>query len=203
MSDEEKEKRRKKNRVIMIAGGATIAAAGIATAIVLAKHGMDHSSATSSLDLPQHNTGSGTSGTEQAGFGVLKPGANNTESHFLLDQLSKQMTESANSGATSGGSGGEIAPQLPLGSASSSISTESLASTYENMKEIYNNIPRNMGGELLFKNLGLDVAKWYNNQDTLLSLFPSDFYRMSDGNVGISHTGQLSTATQNFIESLR
>jgi len=65
------------------------------------------------------------------------------------------------------------------------------------------NIPRGLGGEQLFSNLGIDPSKWYNNESSLLSQFPSDLYRMSDGHVGISHTGMLSQGLQDAIEAIK
>lgn len=64
-------------------------------------------------------------------------------------------------------------------------------------------IPQGGGGEQLFKGLGVDISKWYNNEDTLLQLFPDEFYRMNDGHVGIAKPGPLSQEAQDFITSLQ
>lgn len=65
------------------------------------------------------------------------------------------------------------------------------------------NIADGLSGLKLFDNLGIDSDTWYANQDTLLAKFPSEFYRMLDGNVGIAHPGWLSTGAQNFINELK
>lgn len=48
------------------------------------------------------------------------------------------------------------------------------------------------GGYELVKYLGGNAADWNAMQDHLLAAHPNDFYRMSDGKVGLAHTGRLS-----------
>lgn len=64
-------------------------------------------------------------------------------------------------------------------------------------------IERGMGGEELFQNMGLDKADWYTYQNDLLKKFPDDFYRMTDGHVGLMYAGDLPTDVQQYIESLK
>ena len=71
-----------------------------------------------------------------------------------------------------------------------------------NLTEAFN-IGSGQGGEALFNGLGIDPAKFYANQESLLANFPSDFYRMDGGGVGISHTGWLTPGAQEAIEALR
>ena len=56
------------------------------------------------------------------------------------------------------------------------------------------------GGIEMFQSLGLTEGNWYEGQQELLQHFPNDFYSMGDGNVGISHPGQLSLEAQQFIK---
>lgn len=67
------------------------------------------------------------------------------------------------------------------------------------------NVTQGEGGIEMFSdpsiNLGADV--WYANEDALLAQFPGDFYRMTDGHVGLAHPGWISQEAQNFINSLR
>lgn len=80
---------------------------------------------------------------------------------------------------------------VPSGAEASAISPEAF------------NIPRGLGGEELFKNLGIDPSKWYNNENSLLARFPQDLYRMRDGHVGISHSGMLTQGLQDAIKSIK
>lgn len=65
------------------------------------------------------------------------------------------------------------------------------------------NVSSGAGGEQLFTNLGIEQSKWYTNENTLLSQFPTEFYRMSDGHVGIAGPGMLSQGAQDFIKTLK
>jgi hypothetical protein len=51
------------------------------------------------------------------------------------------------------------------------------------------------GGISFIEGLGGKSSDWYAMQDELLKAHPEDFYRMSDGNVGIAHPGHLSNDT--------
>lgn len=68
--------------------------------------------------------------------------------------------------------------------------------------ELSDPIPLGGGGEELFEGLGMDISKWYNNENTILERFPDEFYRMDDGHVGIANPGPLSEEAQDFIKSL-
>jgi len=63
------------------------------------------------------------------------------------------------------------------------------------------------GGRELLENLKINPAEWPNIKQELLEKFPQDFMsvgKYSDGsdNVQISHSGWLSTATQNYLRAL-
>lgn len=60
-------------------------------------------------------------------------------------------------------------------------------------------IPRGSGGEALMNRLGVDPKQWYTFEDELLQKFPNDFYRMSDGHVGLMHPGEQSPSVIGFI----
>lgn len=64
-------------------------------------------------------------------------------------------------------------------------------------------VPKGSGGESLFSRLGIDGREWYDIQFDLLDKFPDSFYRMDDGNVGISQPGMLPQEVQEYINSLR
>lgn len=65
------------------------------------------------------------------------------------------------------------------------------------------NITDGGGGEQLFNDLGIDTAKWYANENSLLANFPNDFYRMDSGHVGIAQPGYLSQGAQDAINALK
>lgn len=81
----------------------------------------------------------------------------------------------------------------------SKVSPETVAShlTPEQVADF--NIPDGGGGEALMNRLNIDSSKWYDIQDELLDKFPDDFYRMSDGNVGIGNPGKQSDEIVKFI----
>lgn len=84
--------------------------------------------------------------------------------------------------------------------------TEGLRWTPEDLDgiaELSDPIPQGGGGEQLFRDLGMDISKWYNNEDALLQNFPNDFYRMDDGHVGIARPGTLPQEVQDFIRTLQ
>ena len=112
---------------------------------------------------------------------------------------------------TPGGSGsgtGEVAsrvenPPLVTGAEVPGVDTVSAVPETSAVPVESFNIPSGMGGEQFFTNLGIDPSKWYANEQTLLAQFPSDFYPMSDGHVGIAHSGWLSQGAQDFINTLK
>jgi hypothetical protein len=59
-----------------------------------------------------------------------------------------------------------------------------------------------MGGEELFKQVGIDPAKWYDIQETLIAQYPGYFYRSESGDVRFDHAGEVPTEIQQTIESL-
>ena len=69
--------------------------------------------------------------------------------------------------------------------------------------EISDPIPTGGSGEKLFRELNIDISKWYNNEKAILEHFPKEFYEMKDGHVGITKPGPLSEEAQNFIKSLQ
>lgn len=59
-------------------------------------------------------------------------------------------------------------------------------------------IPEGTGGEALMNRLNVNSDVWYQNQDEFLRKFPDEAYRMSDGNVGFSDPGRLSSDAIKF-----
>ena len=59
-----------------------------------------------------------------------------------------------------------------------------------------------MGGEALFRDLGIDTSKWYENAQHMVTAYPQDFY-LEGNDVRIAHPGKLSAGAQSFINSLR
>jgi hypothetical protein len=88
------------------------------------------------------------------------------------------------------GSEPQIVPKLPEGANVAPIDSS-----------VYN-IPESGTGLNLFDKAGLSSDKWYENAQTLASKFPSDFYS-EGGDVRLVHSGQLSSAAQQYIESLK
>lgn len=64
-------------------------------------------------------------------------------------------------------------------------------------------VPSGSGGEALFQRMNLNPTDWYGVQEQLLTNFPSDFYRMDSGNVGLSHSGWLSEEARTFLENYK
>lgn len=62
-------------------------------------------------------------------------------------------------------------------------------------------VPSGGGGERLFNALDINPREWYNVQFDLLDKFPDSFYRMDDGNVGISRPGMLPQEVQEYINN--
>jgi len=60
------------------------------------------------------------------------------------------------------------------------------------------NIPKGSGGEALMERLGADKSTWYQHQNDFLNQFPSEAYRMPDGNVGFDDPGKLSNSAIKF-----
>jgi len=64
-------------------------------------------------------------------------------------------------------------------------------------------IPNGMGGEELMRELGVDQDAWYQIEADLRSNAPNDFYTMSDGHIGLSHSGALSAGgVEELLKSL-
>jgi len=64
-------------------------------------------------------------------------------------------------------------------------------------------IPNGMGGEELMRELGVDQDAWYQIEADLRSNAPNDFYTMSDGHIGFSHSGALSSGgVEELLKSL-
>lgn len=63
------------------------------------------------------------------------------------------------------------------------------------------NIHAGEGGHELAHNLGKTNEWWNNHASTLAKNFPSDFYRVRGGGVGIAHVGSLSEAAQRYLIS--
>jgi len=91
---------------------------------------------------------------------------------------------------------------LPLEVGDGALGAESIPHLPELPVESFN-ISAGQGGEALFTNLGIDPSKWYANENTLLSQFPTEFYRLSDGHVGIANSGMLSQGAQDYIATLK
>lgn len=60
-------------------------------------------------------------------------------------------------------------------------------------------IPPGGSGIELAHNLGHGATEWFNIEGDLADKFPKDFYRMSDGHVGIAHPGALSEEATTYI----
>jgi hypothetical protein len=88
------------------------------------------------------------------------------------------------------GSEPQIVPKLPEGANVAPIDSS-----------VYN-IPESGTGLNLFDKVGLGSDKWYENAQTLASKFPLDFYS-EGGDIRLVHSGQLSSAAQQYIESLK
>lgn len=91
---------------------------------------------------------------------------------------------------------------LPLDVGDGTLGAESIPHLPELPVEGFN-ISAGQGGEALFTNLGIDPSKWYANENSLLSQFPTEFYRLSDGHVGIANPGMLSQGAQDYIATLK
>lgn len=64
-------------------------------------------------------------------------------------------------------------------------------------------IPNGMSGEELMRELGVDQDVWYKIEADLRSNAPNDFYTMSDGHIGLSHSGALSAGgVEELLKSL-
>lgn len=139
-----------------------------------------------------------------AGFSlgnILHHFAGQTEHIGGVPEMSSDATDTVSGG---GGSGGHnVTEGLPHSGV-----TEAQEDMYINHHHLTPNqlaafnVGKGEGGIELMHNLGHGATEWYNMQDDLLSLHPNDFYRMSDGNVGLLHPGRMSTAAVQDI-SLR
>jgi hypothetical protein len=69
---------------------------------------------------------------------------------------------------------------------------------------VVTDIPNGMGGEELMRELGVDSDAWYQIEADLKSNAPNDFYTMSDGHIGFSHSGALSAGgVEELLKSLK
>jgi hypothetical protein len=173
MSEEEKDKIRNQNRRGVVLGAGILAVAAIGAGV-----GIGIGSALSHGG--EHGADVATTYTGGTGGG---------ESGHDMTLLAKDRYPA---------SGG--VDVLPL-TGGDSIDPSVIEGTPSFNVELMNNVPSGMGGEDLFRQLGIDPSKWYNNQNTLIQ-FSDDFYPL-DGGVGIKHSGQLSAPAQAFINSLR
>jgi hypothetical protein len=96
-----------------------------------------------------------------------------------------------------GGSGSESGPNEAV-DAAAEHARQIDAQHLEILKSPVHTIPNAGGGEAYTLANGADASLWYQNQDEFLQLFPDQAYRMSDGNVGFSHPGELSNSAKEY-----
>lgn len=102
----------------------------------------------------------------------------------------------------SGGLGeavGELAEKLepgggdgPGASVSSELAPDVANHISAEQYDAMTTVDKGMGGIKLFKEMGLTAGDWFQHEEALLKAHPDDFYRMSDGHVGLQHPGKLS-----------
>jgi hypothetical protein len=183
--DESVDAERRKNRKAVAWGmGAVVLGAGVAEGVHL---GMDHATdyvnkLHSSWGAVRESLGFRPDGAipnelpqgEPDGEGVGKA------ARTLAEQLeNNDSADGGDGGGPDGPNGTEAAPDV-----TDHISTEQ----YEAMSSV----DKGMGGIELFKEMGLSAGDWFEHEEALLKAHPDDFYRMSDGHVGLQHPGKLS-----------
>lgn len=185
MSNDEKEQKRKRNRTIALIGLGALAAG----AVFVGGYATGHAAGSGGSGMAE-----GLAGDELASLG--SPGDTSGAEADTLSEGVRDILDGNDSVAEA-----VIDPiQAPDVIDESSPETVSYVSEY--MPDVYN-IPRGMGGEELFSNMGINPAEWYSYEDDLLQKFPQDFYRMDSGHVGIAHTGMLSQEAQDYLNNLR
>lgn len=178
MTPEEKDKIRKQNRYGAIAFGAATAALAIG---LLAANGMSNDGGPGAEDLP---TPTPTETVDPNLQDILNPGGAAGGEADTTGAFGPGMTIPDWDGQVGGSELPDAAPEVIV------------------PNEAFN-IPDGGGGEQLFNGLGIDTAKWYANEDSLLANFPNDFYRMDGGHVGIARPGYLSQGAQDAINALK
>lgn len=188
MSEQEIEAQKQKNRRHNAMGAGALVLAGAMVAGVSIFAGIN-----AHEQLAQAGTAGGGTGTEGWGHGPLLPGASpSTEVHTNdPSQLFPLKAEGVKElPLDTGGNGGpQIIESVPPG-ADLGINN----SAYD--------VPHNGTLEGVFKGVGIDKSKLYDNLQSLADRFPGDLKRVGS-DVQIRQSGLLSTELRQAIEELR